>query len=120
MNDSPSRSIPAHYNYNDRNDQFRSVGLISARDFFDAIIRVGVRTLDDDLAADTHYFDEANSSWRLNYHWPVTAGLNAVVTGPDWTRPGSPSEINVNVVPSITNHRAPFMRWRCASASCGP
>jgi hypothetical protein len=120
MSDSPKRPIPAHYNFNDRNDQFRSVGLISARDYFDAIIRLGVRTLDNDLAADTHYFDEAHSSWRLNYHWPVAAGLSAVVLGPDWTRPGAPSEINVNVVPSITNHRAPFMRWRCASASCGP
>jgi hypothetical protein len=120
MNDSPARPIPAHYNFNDPKEQFGRVGLISARDNFVAVIRVGVRTLDNDLAADTHYFDEANSNWRLNYHWPVAAGVSAVVLGPDWTRPPSPSEITVNVVPSITNHKAPFMRWRCASASCGP
>jgi hypothetical protein len=121
MSDSPSLSLPAEYNPNDPTDRFMHVHLISARDNFNFLLQMVVRTLDSNLEADTHYFEEARANWSVHFHWPVVPGISNVVSDPDWgTKPPSPTEANVNIVPTIINHNARFRRWRCATASCGP
>jgi hypothetical protein len=77
----------------------------------DFVIRTAVRTLDTDLQADKHYFDQGHSTWSVNFRWTVVPGVSIVTTGPAWTKPGSPKEVSVNVVPTATNHNAPFLRW---------
>jgi hypothetical protein len=118
MSDSPGLSLPAQYNPNDPTDPFRGVRLTSGRDNFDFAIQMAVRTTDSDLNADTHYFDEADSSWSVHFHWPVSPGLGIAFSGPPWAIPASPSEIDVNVVPTAIDHNDPFRRWKCATASC--
>jgi hypothetical protein len=119
MSDSPNMSIPASYNPNDATDPNGSQLLLSSVGSIAFVIRIGARTLDTDLAASRQYFDEANSTWKLNIHWPVVPAAKYVVVGPDWTIPASASKISVNVVPTVTNGNGPFLRWKCATATCG-
>ena len=120
MQDSPVLSIPSQYNPNDAADPDRNRGLTSATEAEGFVIRIAARTLDGDLGADKRYFAEANSSWRVNFAWPVTVGVSIVTVGPDWTRPGDPSEVDANVVPAVINANDPFMRWKCATRTCEP
>jgi hypothetical protein len=84
---------------------------VSGKDTFAFTVRIGVRTLDTDVGADTHYFTEGQTTWTVTFIWPVTPGVKIVTLGPaSWTAPAVPSEINVNVVPTSTNHNAPFLR----------
>lgn len=111
LTDSPALSIPAQYNPNKTTDgnATKPISTTSASDHF--AIQVGARTLDTDLTADKHYFDEAHSTWTANYAWPVVPGVSIVTTGTTWIKPGSPSELSVNIVPGATNGNGPFLRW---------
>ena len=112
MADSPGILIPAQYNPNDDADQNRHVGDPKAAAAKSFTIQMGVRTLDADLGADTHYFSEAKSSWSANFVWPLAApNVSLVTLGPAWKAPGTSTEIIVNVVPSTINSNAPFARW---------
>jgi hypothetical protein len=110
MSDSPGLSIPALLDPNHPGPTSANA-LNTAAETFCFEIKVGVRTLDADLSANTHYFDVSHSTWRVNFAWPVVAGVSIVTTGPAWAVPASPTEISVNVVPTSTNHNAPFLRW---------
>jgi hypothetical protein len=120
MDDSPDMSFPSQYNPNDAADPDKNEALASASETSGFVIRIAARTLDNDLGADKRYFAEANSSWRVNFPWPVTAGVSIVNVGPDWTRPADPSEVDINVVPAAINANAPFFRWKCATRTCEP
>jgi hypothetical protein len=120
MQDAPVLSIPSQYNPNDAADPDRNRALTSASETEGFVIRIAARTLDNDLGADKRYFAEANSSWRVNFAWPVTVGVSIVTVGPDWTRPGDASEVDVNVVPAVINANDPFMRWKCQTRTCQP
>ncbi|MBI3757310.1 MAG: hypothetical protein HY267_04970 [Deltaproteobacteria bacterium] len=111
LEDSPGLSIPAQYNPNNAGDPNTTKPINTARETFAFIIRIAARTLDSDLEADKHYFDEGNSTWTVNFVWPVVPGISIVTTGAAWTTPGSPSEVSVNVIPTSTNHNSPFLRW---------
>jgi hypothetical protein len=111
LTDSPALGFPAKYNPNDATNPNSAKPLSTANGTFSFIIRVGVRTLDADLGADKHYFDEGNSTWKVNFVWPLVPGVSIVTTGAAWTTPRSPNEVNVNVVPSSILLNAPFLRW---------
>jgi hypothetical protein len=119
MSDSPTMSIPVRYNPNHRSDPDKNKLLLRAVAVTAFEIRIGVRTLDEDLNANSHYFDQANSTWRLNIHYPLIPGESYVVVGPGWTTPSTPSEINVNLVPASIYGNSPYERWKCASVTCG-
>jgi hypothetical protein len=112
MQDSPVLSIPSQYNPNNASDPNTSKRLSTAAAAFAFVIRIAARTSDTDLGAEKHYFDEAHSTWTVNYGWPAgPPGVSLVTAGTAWTTPGSPSEVSVNVVPTRTNHNIPFLRW---------
>lgn len=111
MTDSPGLSIPAQHDPNNAADPNSTKPITTAAETFSFIIRIAARTLHPDLGADKHYFDQANSTWTVNYAWPVIPGVSIVTTGPAWTTPGGPTEVSVNVVPTSKNHNAPFLRW---------
>lgn len=111
LDDSPAMFIPAQYNPNDAADPNKTKAITTGSDTLAFVIRMAARTKDADLDANKHYFDHANSTWSVNFAWPVVAGTSIVTTGPAWTKPGSVSEIGVNVVPSITLAWPPFLRW---------
>jgi hypothetical protein len=111
LNDSPGLSIPAQRNPNNASDPNATKPLTTASETFAFIIRIAARTLDTDLGADKHYFDEAHSTWSANYVWPVVPAVSIITTGPAWTKPGSASEVSVNIVPTSVNHNGPFLRW---------
>lgn len=111
MDDSPGLSIPAQYKPNDPADPHSTNAITSASETFAFVIRIAARTLDTELDADKHYFDESNSTWTVNYVWPAVPGTSIVTVGAAWTIPGGPSEVKVNVVPTSMNHNAPFLRW---------
>jgi hypothetical protein len=119
MSDSPRTPIPVRYNPNHKGDPDKNKLLLRATGVAAFEIRIGARTLDEDLNANAHYFDEANSTWKLNIHYPLIPGESYVVVGPGWTTPPTPSEINVNLVPSAIYVNSPFERWKCASVTCG-
>lgn len=111
MGDSPSFGFPKQYNPNNAVDPNKSAALVSAQNSFAFKVAIAVRTLDTDLGADTHYFTEGQTTWTTNFLWPVTPGVSIVTTGPaSWTVPPAADEISVNVVPTATNHNAPFLR----------
>lgn len=111
LSDSPGLSIPAQYNPNDGIDVNQTKAILSAAETFAFVIRMAARTLDNDLDADKHYFEESRSTWEVDFAWPAPAGVSIVTTGAAWTTPGSAKEIEVNVVPTSTKHNAPFLRW---------
>jgi GT2 family glycosyltransferase len=112
LTDSPGAGLPAKYNPNNGGDPNKDKALLTATDHDDFVIRMAVRTRDTDLGADKHYFEEGHQTWSVNFSWPGAAGTPIVTTGPNsWTVPTSPTEINCNVVPSITLNVAPFRRW---------
>jgi len=111
LDDDPAVAIPAQYNPNCASEPNRTKPLTSATITYAFVIRIGARTLDTDLGADRHYFDEANSTWSIDFAWPVVPGITIVTIGPAWTKPAEASEIDVNVVPANTNVQAPFLRW---------
>lgn len=111
MSDSPGLSIPARYKPNDPADPNSAAAITGAAETFEFTIRIAARTIDEDLEADKHYFDEAHSTWTVNYLWPVVPGVSIVTVGGAWQTPGAPSEVDVNVVPTCVNHNAPFLRW---------
>jgi len=111
MADSPGFSFPSQYNPNNAADPNKNKALVSASDAFAFTVRIGVRTLNADLGANSHYFSEGQSTWVTNFVWPVTPGVSIVTLGPQaWTVPAAPTEIAVNVVPTVTNHNANFLR----------
>jgi hypothetical protein len=110
MSDSPQLSIPALLDPNHPGPTSANA-LNTAAQTFSCEIKVGVRTLDADLAANTHYWDLSHSTWSVNFAWPVVAGVSIVTTGPAWVVPASPTEISVNIVPAATNGNGPFLRW---------
>lgn len=118
MTDSPALSIPAEYNPNDAADANKNKALATAAETEPFPFRLGARTLDSDLGADTHYFDESDSKWTVNYAWPVVAGASIVTLGGAWTTPGAPTEIPVNVVSASIVGNGPFLRWN--PATCKP
>jgi len=109
--DSPGLSIPAQHDPNNAADPNATKPLITASETFAFVIRIAARTLDTDLDADKHYFDEANSTWTVNYVWPMVPAVSIITTGAAWTKPGGPSEVSVNVIPTSKNHNGPFLRW---------
>jgi hypothetical protein len=111
LDDSPGLSIPAQFNPNNAANPNATKPITTASEIFAFVIRIAARTLDNDLEADKHYFDEGNSTWQVNFVWPVTPGVSIVTTGAAWTTPASPSEVSVNVIPTSTNHNSPFLRW---------
>lgn len=111
MNDSPTLAIPAQYKANDPSDAHSSDALTSASETFAFVIRIAARTLDSELDADKHYFDESNSTWSVNNVWPVVPAVSIVTHGTSWVVPPNPSEVDVNVVPTIINHNPPYFRW---------
>jgi hypothetical protein len=60
---------------------------------------MAARTLDSDLGADTHYFNEAGSYWWATFRWPVGSG-SIITHGTGWTRPSLATEIDVDYVPT--------------------
>lgn len=111
MSDSPGLSIPAKFRPNIPADPNTAAAIVSAAETFSFSIQIAARTLDADLGADKHYFDEAHSTWSVNYVWPLVPAVSIVTVGPAWTTPGGPTEVSVNVVPTSTSHNAPFLRW---------
>jgi len=111
LTDSPGAGIPARFNPNNGGDPNATKALASCADTDAFTLQVAVRTLDTDLNANKHYFDQGHSNWSVNFVFPVTPGVSIVTTGPDWAKPGSPTEIDVNVVPSVTLANAPFRRF---------
>lgn len=109
--DSPGLSLPAQHNPNNAADPNATKPLSTASSTLAFVIRVGARTLDADLGADKHYFNEAHSTWSVNVVWPVIPAVSIITIGPAWTTPASPSEIDVNLVPAAINANAPFLRW---------
>jgi hypothetical protein len=111
MTDSPACSIPAAFDPNHPADPRSANALATAAETFAVDFRVGVRTVDTDLAADTHFFEAAKSSWSANYVFPVVPGVSIVTTGAVWAIPAAPFEITINIVPAVTNGNGPFLRW---------
>jgi hypothetical protein len=119
MTDWPGMAFPAKYNPNDAGAPASDNDLTTAKETFSFTVQMGVRTLNSALGADTHYFSEANSSWKVNFVWPLaTPNLSIVTLGPAWKTPGTPTEIPVNVVPTIIDHNIPYFRWN--PATCPP
>jgi glycosyltransferase involved in cell wall biosynthesis len=112
LTDSPGAALPTEYNPNSISDPNRTKPLQTATDHDDFQVHIGVRTRNTDLGADQHYFDLGHQTWSVNFSWPAVAGTPIVTTGPNsWIVPAAPSEINCNVVPSITLNVAPFRRF---------
>jgi hypothetical protein len=111
MTDSPMLSIPAQYNPNRTTDPNATKAIVSASAQDGFVIRVAARTLDSDLGADKHFFEEARSDWAANYVWPVVPGVSIITHGASWTIPGSAAEIDVNIVPAVINGNSPFQQW---------
>lgn len=107
MTDSPTIFVPSQRDPNAGD----TTALTTAARSLSFIIRIAARTLNTDLHADTHYFDQSNSTWSVNFAWPVVAGVSIVTLGAAWTVPPTPSEVSINVVPTIINIRNPFLRW---------
>jgi hypothetical protein len=111
MQDSPGIAFPLKYNPNDTNDENRRQELKSASATAYFTIQIGARTLDGGLGADEHYFNEAYSAWSVHFLYHAPPNLSITTKGPDWKRPASPSEVDVNVVSSARNHNIPYEQW---------
>jgi glycosyltransferase involved in cell wall biosynthesis len=112
LTDSPSAGLPAEYNPNNGADPNATKPLLHATDHDDFVIRMGVRSRDTDLGADQHYYELGHQVWSVNFSWPAVNGTSIVTTGPNsWIVPATASEIDCDVVPSITLNVAPFRRW---------
>lgn len=111
MGDAPALSIPAQCDPNHPANPNSGNALNTANETFSFDIRIAVRTLDNDLDADKHYFDESHSTWNVHFVWPMVPAVSIVATGAGWTVPPNASEVSVNVVPTVTNHNGPFLRW---------
>jgi glycosyltransferase involved in cell wall biosynthesis len=111
MIDAPKVGIPTQFNPNNGADPNATKALVSAADTDTFTLRVAARTLDPDLGANKHYFDQGHSNWSVNFVFPVVPGVSIVTTGPDWAKPANPTEVNVNVVPAITLASPKFKQW---------
>jgi GT2 family glycosyltransferase len=112
MSDSPQLDMPAQFNPNHPADPDATRGITAGHDTFAFQIRMGVRTLDTAMQANTLYFDHGRSTWAANYAWPVVPGTSIVAfPAGNWIVPSAPTRIPVNVVPTVRNHGVPFMRW---------
>jgi hypothetical protein len=104
-------SIPAQFHPNDAADVNRTKAISSAAETTSFTLRMAARTLDTDLDADDHFFEQGRSSWTVDNAWPVVAGVSIVTSGPAWRIPGSATEIDIHIVPAVTNSNDPFLRW---------
>jgi hypothetical protein len=111
LTDSPSSAIPTKFNPNKASDPNATKPLSAGNETLVFLIRIAARTLDTDLGADKHFFDESHSTWTANYVWPVVAGASIITTGGTWSAPASPTEASVNVVPTAINRNPPFYQW---------
>jgi hypothetical protein len=119
MADLPGLGVPTKYNPNDASAANSGNKIVSATETFSFTLHMGARTLNSALGADTHYFSEADTSWKANFVWPLaTPNLSIVTASAPWTTPAAPAEIPVNVVPTTTNHNIPYFRWN--PATCPP
>jgi GT2 family glycosyltransferase len=112
LTDSPALFLPAQFNPNNPADPDATKGIIDGTDAFAFQIHIAARTIDSGLKADTFYFDQAHSTWSVNFAWPVVPGVSIVTfAAAGWDVPGTASAIDVNVVPTVKNHNIPFLRW---------
>jgi hypothetical protein len=111
MMDAPKLSIPLQYNPNHQRDPHWRAALTSASASAAFTVRTAARTLDTDLDADKHYFEQTRSAWTANYVWPVKPDVSIITLGGPWVTPGGPTEVSVNVVPAVIDSNPPFLRW---------
>jgi hypothetical protein len=112
MADSPQQDFPGQFNPNNPGDPDATRVISNANNAFAFQIRIAARTLDNALSADRLYFDHGHSTWIANFAWPVVPGVSIVAfPAGSWQVPGSPAAFNVDVVPTVTNHSSPFLRW---------
>jgi hypothetical protein len=111
MRDSPKIPIPAQFKPTVPADPHSAAALVFGNETLAFDVCIAARTRDDDLGANKHYFDESHSTWSANFVFPVIPGISIVTVGASWTVPPGPSEVSVNVLPTIKDILIPFLRW---------
>lgn len=109
--DSPRIPVPAKYNPTDNMDANKNAALTEASIGFVFTVRVGVRTIDADNGANKHYFSHTEFPLILRFQWKNNGGTGSAFGAAAWTRNQNPTEIDVNVVPSVINHSPKFLQW---------
>ncbi len=113
MFDRPSITIPAKYNPNNTSDPNTAADLATAAPSYHFKAIAAAHTKDTDLGADKRYFDYAHVNWSVDFRWPVPTPPTSFVTiKAPMQLSTAVTEIDVNVVPTITNCTyAPYARY---------
>ena len=111
MSDTPKIVLPTQYDPLSPADPNALAPLMSATAVWGFNFHCCVRTRDLISEADKFYWVIKWRLWQVNFVYPVVDDADIVTFEPNWREVTSPTDVQIDIVPTIVNIMAPFGRY---------